>query len=387
MRPPGIGRLLAVAVLIVTASTQVVFLLGAAFLTVGPELGFSATGLGVLTATFFLTASLSSAPLGRVVQRIGWQRSMRYNAAGSALVLILVATTAQSVAWLAFLLFAGGLIYGLANPAANQALADHVDPRHRALVFGLKHAGIPASTLLAGLAVPILVLNVGWQPTFAIAATLPVVVALLVPRGRVPATAFDFPLDVKRQVAPMSMALLVGLGASSALATWAAIALSTYLVAAAADVGFTESAAGYLLFAGSVASITARVLAGVVTDARSGKGFWGIAFLTGLGAFVFIGIAATTGVAFALLVLVGFGTGWGWPGLMTYTVVNANIGSAAASSGVTQAGVFVGAGVGPIVLGRVVDAWSFSAAFVVVAVALALAALGAAWVGRQAVAV
>ncbi len=77
---------------------------------------------------------------------------------------------------------------------------------------------------------------------------------------------------------------------------------------------------------------------------------------------------------FAILVIVAYGTGWGWPGLMTYTVVDANRRSVAASSAVTQAGVFVGAGAGPLVLGWVIDRGSFDAAWVTVSVALAAAA-------------
>ena len=79
MRVPSLARLLAGAILIVTVSTQPVFLLGAGFLRIGDELGFGPAGLGVLTAAFFLTASIASAPLGRVVERIGWQRAMRLN--------------------------------------------------------------------------------------------------------------------------------------------------------------------------------------------------------------------------------------------------------------------------------------------------------------------
>ena len=56
-------RLVAVAIVIVVVSTQPVFLLGAAFLDMGPEFGFGTAGLGVLTAAFFLSASLASAPL------------------------------------------------------------------------------------------------------------------------------------------------------------------------------------------------------------------------------------------------------------------------------------------------------------------------------------
>lgn len=76
MRSPLPWRLVALSVLIVSLSTQPVFLLGAGFLQIGDELGFSATGLGVLTASFFLTASAVSPGLGRFVQRVGWRRAI-----------------------------------------------------------------------------------------------------------------------------------------------------------------------------------------------------------------------------------------------------------------------------------------------------------------------
>jgi cyanate permease len=108
--------------------------------------------------------------------------------------------------------------------------------------------------------------------------------------------------------------------------------------------------------------------------------------LTGAGAAVFAAVAVASGPVYAVLVVAAFATGWGWPGLMTFTVVNANAGSAAASSAVTQAGIFVGAGLGPIVLGAVIDHASFAAAWRVVAAALIVATVAVVWVGRKAVA-
>ena len=72
--------------------------------------------------------------------------------------------------------------------------------------------------------------------------------------------------------------------------------------------------------------------------------------------------------------------------MMTYTVVNSNSRSAAASSGITQAGVFFGAGIGPIVLGWVAETWSFNAVWLGIAGALALAATTVGIVGRMALA-
>ncbi|MFB3050845.1 MAG: hypothetical protein ACE1Z0_02530, partial [Acidimicrobiia bacterium] len=70
-------RRLALAILIVALSALPVFLVGATFLQLQREIELTTTGLGVATALFFLTASIASASLGRVVERIGWRVAIR----------------------------------------------------------------------------------------------------------------------------------------------------------------------------------------------------------------------------------------------------------------------------------------------------------------------
>ncbi len=381
---PRVPHLLGLSILLVAVSTQPVFLLGAAFPRIGPDLGFGPSGLGVLTAVFFLTASVASTLLGRVVQRIGWQRAMRINAVWSSGVLAAIAVAARSTELLAALLLTGAAAYGMANPAANLALAEHGSPERRALLFGLKHAGIPSSTLLAGLAVPLVVVTLGWRWAYAIAAVAALAVATLIPR-RVVSPIGTPAADPRRAVAPMSPTRLTILAAGGALATTAAVALGTYSVAAAVDVGFGEAAAGGLLAAGSIASIAARVVAGYATDRAGGAGFLGITGLTTAGAVTFAALTAASGPAFALLVVAAFATGWAWPGLFTFAVVNANAASAATSSAITQAGIFIGAGTSPLLIGWVVEHRSFDAAWVIVALALTAAAAITAAVGWGAV--
>jgi predicted MFS family arabinose efflux permease len=386
VKSPLPWRLLLLSVLIVSLSTQPVFLLGAGFLQIGDELGFSATGLGVLTGSFFLTASVVSPSLGRVVQRIGWRKSIRINTVLSSSLLVAIAAFARSSLTLGILLVLSAAVYGFSNPSANLTLAEYINPHQRGLIFGLKHAGIPTSTLLAGLAVPALIVSVGWRWAYVAAAALGIIVFLLVPAGERHIPKHPGEEDPRRQVAPLKLRGLLGLGAGSALAAWAAIALSTYLVAAAVDVGFSESSAGLLLFAGSAASITGRIAAGRITDRIGARGFGGIAVLTTIGAIVFALLPASSGAVFGFLVLIAFATGWGWPGLMTYAVVNANRGTVASSSAITQAGVFVGAGAGPLVLGWVADRYSFDAVWLVVTAALVGAAVVVSLVGRSALA-
>ena len=183
---------------------------------------------------------------------------------------------------------------------------------------------------------------------------------------------------------PLSLSRDVRVMSSSRAATWAAISLSTYLVAAAVATGLSETEGGYLLFAGSAATIVGRVLAGHVTDRLGARGFGGFALLVAVGAVVFLVLPVASGGWFVVLVLAAFVTGWGWPGLMIYTVVNANARSVAASSAITQAGVFAGAGIGPLVLGLTADRLSFDAVWLIVGLALALSGTVVVLTGRAA---
>ncbi|MCZ6505979.1 MAG: MFS transporter, partial [Actinobacteria bacterium] len=270
-------RRLALAILIVALSALPVFLVGATFLQLQREIELTTTGLGVVTALFFLTASIASPSLGRVVERIGWRVAIRVNSVSSALVLVAIALFATSAASLSILLVAGGAVYGLANPAANKALAELVEPDRRGLMFGLKHAGIPSSTLLAGLAVPTIALTVGWRFAFALGALLLPIIWVLLSLDR------DEPIDLtrfkgpSRSATPMTTLQIAGLATAAGLATWGAVSLSTFLVTAAVDATLSEAGAGLLLFVGSLASISARVVAGVITDRKRSRGFVGLA--------------------------------------------------------------------------------------------------------------
>lgn len=382
VRRPRLFTLLPLAVATVTLSTQAVFLLGAAFFQIGPEFGMGPLGLGLLTASFFLTSAATSAPLGRWVQRVGWQRSMVWNLRISAAMLLLIPVLATGPVSFGMLLVLAAAVYGASNPAANQALADQTDPAWQATIFGAKHAGIPASTLLAGLAVPLIVDRHGWRWAFMVAAVLALGVSFLVPTREMPVpVATQRPDEPDTIPTPPRDLLLLAVGSS--FATWGAIALGTYLVTATVDLGFSAAAAGTLQFVGSAVSILARVTAGVVTDRTGGRGFTGIVVLAAIGAVMFALLPLSSGPFYVALVVAAFATGWGWPGLMTFTVVRANRASAASASAITQAGVFVGAGAVPILLGAVIERWSFDGAWLTAAAGLVVAAVVVGNVGSR----
>jgi MFS family permease len=80
--------------------------------------------------------------------------------------------------------------------------------------------------------------------------------------------------------------------------------------------------------------------------------------------------------------LVAFGLGWSWPGLLHHAALKAYPESPALATGYMQTGTFLGALVGPLTFGLVVEhasyrwAWSMAAAAVLLAAGLVLAVVG-----------
>ena len=154
----------------------------AAIGSMGRELGYGPGMLGALITAYFMTSGIFSAPLGALVERLGWRKALRINATGSALILFLISVSVSNVISLAVLLIMGAALYGFSNPAANIALARHGSPKRLGTLFGIKHAGIPSATLIAGIAIPAVVTPFGWRWAYALCALLALLVLALVPR-------------------------------------------------------------------------------------------------------------------------------------------------------------------------------------------------------------
>ncbi len=379
-------RVLVLAILLVAVDTLPVFLLGAGAVTIGAEVGFDATGLGYLTAVFFLTAGLLSAPIGRLVESIGWRRAMRINVVGTLVLLLVMAVAIHSMRTLIGLLIPAAFFYGFGNPAANSALAQFVASDRRGVVFGLKHAGIPTSTLLAGLAVPFAILTVGWRWSFVAGAAVAAVVYALIPRS-LPSQSAGSDAQLPAPPPLLDAPRLWLLAAAGMFAVVAPSMLGTFTVTAAVAAGISEAMAGLLLSLGGVITMAARLVAGALADRFGWRGFGAMAALLGIGTLAALALAGLSGTPFIVMLLVAFATAWGWPGLMTFSVVRANPATVAASSAVVQGGILVGAGVAPVVIGLIAERASFGAAWTFVAAALLVAAatIGglARWAGAQ----
>jgi predicted MFS family arabinose efflux permease len=73
--------------------------------------------------------------------------------------------------------------------------------------------------------------------------------------------------------------------------------------------------------------------------------------------------------------VIAFCFGWGWPGLFNMAVVNRWRSAPAAATGVTQAGIYVGAAGGPLTFGLLSSALGYSVAWALTAGVIVVAAI------------
>lgn len=170
------------AVATTVACVLPVFLLGGLAVQMGSDLDFSPAGLGLAVSVYFGVSALASVPSGRLVERYGPARVARCGIVLAAVSMLAVAALARSYPVLVGLLALSAAANALGQLASNTALAQHVPARRQGLSFGVKQAAIPISTLLAGAAVPVIALTVGWRWAFVAAAVAAMTTLPAVPR-------------------------------------------------------------------------------------------------------------------------------------------------------------------------------------------------------------
>lgn len=341
-----------------------VFLVGGLAVQIGGELEFSPAGLGLAVSAYFGVSALASVPAGALVERYGSARISRLAIGLAAAALLAIAIGARSLWTLIAILALGAAANALGQLASNSSLARHVPPHRQGLSFGVKQAAIPVCTLLAGAAVPLVALTLGWRWAFVLAAALAAAAILLVP-----------PADDTRQTqngaaADRATGALIVLGVAATLAAAAANALSTFLVDSAVERGITPGPAGLALTLGGAVCVLARIIGGWQADRFPARQVGMIAGLLAAGAIGLVLLAVPGTPALVVGVVLGFGLGWSWPGLMNFAVVRLHPQAPAAATAITQTGVYAGGCVGPLGLGALATAAGYPTMWVVAAAAM-----------------
>lgn len=364
----------AAAVAVTVAGVLPVYLLGVLVVQVREDVGFAPSALGALVAGFFGSSALASVLAGRLGLDAGSPRAVRAAALTSTAALLVIGAVADDLPVLTAALLVAGAANGFGQPASNALIAACVPLEHQGVAFGAKQAAIPLSTLLGGLAVPLVALPFGWRAVYVGAAGLGLLAAGSVPRHVSPhrrRTGHDSPAAGPFRLGPL-LVLSAGITAASA----AGNAVGTFFVASATAVGLAPATAALIAAAAGAGGAATRIGLGLVADRYEGRWLLVVAGLVVVGGGGHALLATQHPPLLAAGVLLAYCSGWAWAGLATYAVARMHPGETARATGVTQGGLAVGAALGPLGFGALAEhasyatAWTVSAALSVLAGAL-----------------
>ncbi|WP_073757396.1 MFS transporter [Streptomyces sp. CB03234] len=357
----------AAGVAAVTVLTSLpVFLPGAANGLICAEFGWSPVRTGAILAVYWL-ASLAGAFLSkRAALPRALERTLAVALAGTCLGLLAAAAAPAVGLWVNSVV--GGAAYGYTQPHTNALLMRRCAPRLRAFAFGLKQAAVPAATLLAGGAMPLLAGPVGWRAVF-VAAAVPCGLGGVLLVGRTPTGG---PSAVPGQGHGVSLrrdAHLVALSCAGFFGAMVGNGLGGFLVLALTTRGASLSVAGAVATAGAALNIVVRLAAGWLVGGMP-QAAW--AALTGLFLAGAAGTALLTHQDLTVVTvgtLLAYGGGWGWAGLLHYVIALPYSGREQRATAYSQMGVSLGAAAGPMACGLLFTAvrpaaawWALTAA-------------------------
>jgi len=280
-----------------------------------PALGVTPAAVGYFVTVVYLGSMIGTVTAGGWVGRFG---PILVSQAGLALCcvgLAVAASGALPAVLIGALLL--GLGYGPATPASSVILARAAPPHLLALTFSIKQTGVPLGTAIAGAAVPLLVLALGWQAAaLAIGIACALCAAALAPirgrydAGRNPAA----PVSIRSAFAPVALIVrdrtLLELSLVSFIYGGMQITLLAYLVTFLVE-SFSLSLvlAGMVMAASQLTSVAARIGWGVFADRiatrRATLGLLGI----GMGLTAITALAASP--AWPLWALFAFAMAYG----------------------------------------------------------------------------
>jgi predicted MFS family arabinose efflux permease len=385
------GRRMAGLAVILTLAMACATFLGSAISVLAPflvdDLGVSRAGLGWLFTAIAAVGAVGSMVAGGVTDTVGGRRVLAGLYVLVALA-VLAAAAAPSYLWLVAVALLAGIPNAAGNPATNKLIALHAPPGRRGAIIGVKQSGVAVSVFLAGAILPAGAVTIGWRPTLALAALVPLVGLLaavrIVPRdpGEPHAGPGRAPRIRVRQPAAIRWIALYGflMGAGGA------VVFSYLPLYAYEEVGLTATAAGAAAAVLGLVAIVARFVLSWGTERLSD-------FAAPLGALaaasvvsaVAIWAAAAVGpwLLWAGAVLAGASlAAWNAVGMLAVVVLS-DVSNAGRASGLVIFGFLGGFTISPVLFGYAADmTGGYDLGWGVTSVVLAAAAL-VTWLWRR----
>ncbi len=162
----SIGEGIAVSTLVLAVGSFTVIGASAIAPLISVALGLSEVGVGAIASVAYLGALLTAPISGLVTDRTGPARVILVGLLALAAGNLLAGLAWHTAAFYIGIMVAG-FGYGAINPATT-VLANPATARRRALVMGVKQAGVPAGGMVAGAVLPVLGQAFGWRWAFAL---------------------------------------------------------------------------------------------------------------------------------------------------------------------------------------------------------------------------
>ncbi|MFI6456070.1 MFS transporter [Streptosporangium amethystogenes] len=370
---PG-RRAVTLAVLLGMTYMYPAYLAGTLGVAIRLDLGLDSAALGMTISLFFAVSAVTMSFGGRVADRMGPRRALRLSAVMTGASLTGVALFGGSWAGLLVSLALGGIGSAVGAPIGALLIVRNVGPARRPMAFGIERASLPASTLLASLALPLLATIMHWRLVFLVGTVAVVVLMTLRVPDAAPAARAGGAVEPRGRLTPLGPLLMIT--AAFFLCSAAANALSGFFVDYGVTVGLSQSAAGTALAVGSAVIIAVRLGLGLGRRRRHGR--LTVAALMAVGACGFLLLASGDRMLGLLGMLIAGGAGWGWTGVIALVIAEAYPEGPGAASGLVQAGGSAGGIVGPFAVGAAAQyssyslGWGLAALFVATASVLVI---------------
>lgn len=362
------------------------FLTGAMAVQMTGDLRFGAGLLGAAIAINRAGQGISSLFLGRLADELGSTRALRLAMWISAVSSVGIATTARNFASLAAWLFVASLAHALSQPASNRLLSRRVRPGRLGTAFGLKQSATPASTMLAGFAVPVFAVGVGWRWSFVATAVMALALVVTLTR-RMPALPGrpdgEGVLDAKEARAakkqervriPFSPFLLLT-SVAFGLVLAGNVVVPSFYVGSAVEAGTRVELAGLLLGVASVAAIVTRILSGLACDHLIRRPLLLVASLVAFGGVGILLLATGDPRLMGFGVLMAVVGTWGFNAVFWYAIVRAYPQAPGSITGLLSPGGQAGATLGVLSFGFLVERYGYATSWSLAAGASFLAAI------------
>jgi len=349
-----------------------------------PELELTYSQVGSIMSFLYIGAILMSIPGGWITDRLGVKKTIVLSLVFSGFFVGLLGLTGGYLSAV-FFTFLVGLGYGMSNPPTTQGIMVLASDENRGLAMSAKQTGVPIAGGLAAAVLPPLALLVSWKAAFALAGAAVFFSGLLSQllyqsaeeKNPISRAAVE---EALRSGAPKILGNrnLILLSVAGAFCALVQTSLFTYTILYLKDArGFEVIRAAFCLTLMNGGGVLGRVTWGVMSDRLfSGSRKIILQFLVALIFLITLVLALDLSLPPLALILILFVLGAsaiGWNG-----VYHAFIGEisgkeiAGRATGFAMAIVFMGGVAGPILFGKIVDAFrSYQAAWFFLSAAMA----------------